>query len=602
MALCLLSDARVAEAAAFDITDSSDLHDPRFGNAGSTEVVCPTCNMRGEICVGHHASLSLGISMFHPFMYKDAQRIINSTCFGCGADLVKVTKSKARRCTACGVVNNGDYVIYANDMSAAVRPDKKTFKLASDIPEGMLPEGYVMSKVLVPPIHLRTPEDMEWSTDIQKLYEQLLQAVRSKGDVCTAYARITGAHKKEGIIGIMSGKDGVFRKLMVGKRVEMSARAVIVGDPHLKMDEVAVPKVVAEFVRVRVACSNHNVDILRAAAAAESLWWESTDDLVDPGNILQGMVFERRIADGDCVMLNRQPTLSKQSLTCFTVVVRKDDQDVFGINPQATPPFNADFDGDEMNIFFMSQTSPHECRAEMTQLCHAVNVVPVQDVATGCYAMSREDSPVSREVWDDCAALCSSAFVVPPRMSTHGILLMCFPGYDGRVLEKGDRLFELAHLDLLQLVVERWLSVRGLTVSLADVTTGRLNRNQNESPDAYRERCLQKVQCDMSGSGLMDMIESGAKGSLTHAAHMAIAIGQQYVGGREGTFCNRSYSRGLTPEEFFGHQMAAREGVVSTGVSTANTGYLNRRACKIMADLKLQYNGTVADDVMLSSF
>ena len=103
-------------------------------------------------------------------------------------------------------------------------------------------------------------------------------------------------------------------------------------------------------------------------------------------------------------------------------------------------------------------------------------------------------------------------------------------------------------------------------------------------------------------NGLMSMINSGAKGSAVHASHMALSLGQQYIGGKEGIFCERPYSRGLTPKEFFGHQMAAREGVVSTGVSTANTGYLNRRACKIMADLKVQYNGTVADDVMISSF
>lgn len=98
------------------------------------------------------------------------------------------------------------------------------------------------------------------------------------------------------------------------------------------------------------------------------------------------------------------------------------------------------------------------------------------------------------------------------------------------------------------------------------------------------------------------MIESGAKGSEVHASHMAVAIGQQYIGGKEGVFCERPYSKGLTQREFFGHQMAAREGVVSTGVGTASTGYLNRRACKIIADLKLQYNGIVADGNLLSSF
>ena len=49
----------------------------------------------------------------------------------------------------------------------------------------------------------------------------------------------------------------------------------------------------------------------------------------------------------------------------------------------------------------------------------------------------------------------------------------------------------------------------------------------------------------------MHMINSGAKGTTTHATHMAVAIGQQYVGGREGIFCERPYSEGLTPGRIF---------------------------------------------------
>lgn len=206
--LRVLSDVQVEAIAAFDITHNLDLHDPRFGNAGSTEVICPTCGMRGDVCMGHHASLSLGLSMFHPLLYKESQQIINNVCFECKKVLERVTKSKAKKCPDCGAVNHGDYTIYANNMYVAVRPN--SYKLASSIPAGVLPDGYVVSKVLVPPIHLRTPEDMEWSTDIQKLYEQLVHAVRRKGDVCTVYAKITGAHKNEGVTGIMSEKPAYF--------------------------------------------------------------------------------------------------------------------------------------------------------------------------------------------------------------------------------------------------------------------------------------------------------------------------------------------------------------------------------------------------------
>jgi len=598
--LILLSDDFAERVAAFDITDSLDLYDPRFGNAGNSDFLCPTCGMRSDVCMGHHASLSLGIHMFHPLMYKQSQNILNSRCLQCGTPLLKVSKSRAKRCSVCNAVNNGDYVVHANDMTRAVRQGDAGNQIkACDVPDGILPPGHIISQVLVPPIHLRTPEDVEWPTDIQRLYDQLVSAVRSGGNVCAVYCRIVGAQKKEGVTGVMSGKSGVFRNLMLGKRAELSARAVIVGDPHLKLDQVAVPKIVAESVRVKEQCTRHNRHSLARMASSKTLWWPGTGDVVSPANILEGMVFERALKDGDYTMLNRQPSLSRVSLMCFKVQIRRDSETVFAINPQITPPFNADFDGDEMNIFFMPD------RAEMSQLCSVSEctgeLLPVQDVVTGCYLMSADDAPVAREMWGDCMAYSGGP---PVQMTTFGLLSMCIEGYDGRRLNKKGLGEFRGHIDthLLQLVAERWLSVHGLTVSLKSLNARPVEVLDGETADAFKERCIMRASEDMFGTGLMAMIDSGAKGSVVHASHMAIAIGQQYIGGKEGIFCKRPYSRGLTPDEFFGHQMAAREGVVSTGISTASTGYLNRRACKIMADLKLQYNNTVADTNLLSSF
>ena len=494
-ALYLLSDEKVEKIATFDITDSLDLYDPRFGNAGSTEMECPVCHSRGDVCMGHHASLSLGMHMFHPFLYKESQRILNSFCLKCNKELKKVTKSKAKRCPDCNTVNHGDYTIYANDMSVAVRPNRTAILTAKSVHTNILPNGYVISKILVPPIHLRTLEEMEWSGDIQKLYEQLVHIIRKKGDVCAAYSKLIGAQKNEGIIGMMSGKDGIFRKYMLGKRVEFSARAVIIGDPNLQLDEVAVPKNVQSVIKIKVTCNKYNVEQLKSFAREECLWWENTTDKVKVENILPGMVFERVLMNGDYVMLNRQPSLSRHSLTCFKVVIRKDDYKVFAINPQSTPPFNADFDGDEMNTFFMSQTSPPECKAEMIELCHITNTVPVQDVVTGCYIMSKNNVQMNKNVFYDCIAICSinvQNFICSKtaEQTTHGLLSMCIPEYKGEILTKKNIYRKKLNIYVLQLVVERWLSTYGLTVSYSSVIATPLNKTQYESADAYREKCI----------------------------------------------------------------------------------------------------------------
>jgi DNA-directed RNA polymerase beta' subunit len=656
--LSLLTDELTASVAAFDITERLDLNDPRFGNAGNTEILCPTCNMRGEECTGHHASLDLDMFMFHPLVYKESQDILNRTCFGCGNILQQISKFKAKRCHDCKLVNSGDYMIYAQDLTYAVRHSTDEKRPANMFPYGILPEGYVISKILVPPIHLRTPEDMEWSTEIQKMYEQLIDVLKGKTVIprtktknieksksamlSAAYSKIVGAHRTEGIVGMLSGTDGIFRELMLGKRVDSSARTVITGDPTLQINEVSVPKKISDRIRVKVTCGKYNVARLKLLAEKESLWWENTDDSVHPQNILPGMIFDKNLENGDLVMLNRQPSLSKSSLVCFKVVLKNDPHvNVFSINPQVTSTFNADFDGDEMNTFFMSNT------VEMTELCRVneKDLMPVQDVVTGCYLMSKTDAPVSREVWEDCVVIHGvtktktkrSDFDIHNKIDIHygkvkttrNILSMCIQGYENiqnstNFKEEGvcnfvwlldkkklSALISKNCVDLytLQLVVLRWLSTYGLTVPLESIVTrGKFERYPGEDPDLFKDRCLKYVKDTMSNSennksfGLMSMIDSGAKGSAVHASHMALAIGQQYVGGKEGIFCDSPYSTGLTPREFFGHQMAAREGVVSTGVNTATTGYLNRRACKALADLKVQYNGTIADDVMISSF
>jgi len=427
--LSLLTDELTASVAAFDITENLDLNDPRFGNAGNTEILCSTCGMRGEECTGHHALLDLGMFMFHPLAYKESQDILNRTCFGCGNVLQQISKFKAKRCPECKLGNSGDYVIYAQDLTYAVRQSTGERRHASTFPYGILPDGYVISKILIPPIHLRTPEDMEWSTEIQKLYEQLIDVLKGKtvlprtkvkniqvsagrsgsfveksksAMLTAAYSRIVGAQKTEGVIGMLSGTDGIFRQLMLGKRVDSSARTVITGDSTLRINEVSVPKKISDRIRVKVTCGKYNIAHMKQLANKNKLWWEDTDDSVHPQNILPGMVFDRNLENGDLVMLNRQPSLSKSSLVCFKVVLQTDvHRNVFSINPQVTSTFNADFDGDEMNTFFMSNT------IEMAELCHVSedDLTPVQDVVTGCYLMSKLNAPVSREIWEDCVVI-----------------------------------------------------------------------------------------------------------------------------------------------------------------------------------------------------
>ncbi len=116
-------------------------------------------------------------------------------------------------------------------------------------------------------------------------------------------------------------------------------------------------------------------------------------------------------------------------------------------------------------------------------------------------------------------------------------------------------------------------------------------------------------------NNVKQMVVSGSKGSFINISQMSGCVGQQSVEGKRipfgfkhrslphfskddygpeaGGFVENSYLRGLTPQEFFFHAMAGREGLIDTAVKTAETGYIQRRLVKAMEDVMVCYDGTV---------
>jgi DNA-directed RNA polymerase subunit A' len=178
----------------------------------------------------------------------------------------------------------------------------------------------------------------------------------------------------------LKGKDGRFRGSLSGKRVNFSARTVISPDPNLSVIEVGIPLAVANEMSIPVQVTPYNIDELRQMV----LNGPSRNAIGQPcganyvirpdkrrlrlaeGN-LETVVeqlepywtVERQIRDGDIVLFNRQPSLHRMSIMAHRVKVM--DGRTFRLNPAVCPPYNADFDGDEMNLH-IPQTE--EARAE----------------------------------------------------------------------------------------------------------------------------------------------------------------------------------------------------------------------------------------------
>lgn len=166
------------------------------------------------------------------------------------------------------------------------------------------------------------------------------------------------------ITGRLNTKHGRIRGNLMGKRVNYSARSVITGDPNLSIRQLGVPMKIAMNLTSPVLVNERNKDFLTKLVQNGPDVWPGAKTVkkkgeIDPislrnvdRNSIQlriGDEVHRHIMDGDAVLFNRQPSLHKMSANCHIVKVMSVG-DTFRMNVADTKPYNADFDGDEMNM------------------------------------------------------------------------------------------------------------------------------------------------------------------------------------------------------------------------------------------------------------
>ena len=220
----------------------------------------------------------------------------------------------------------------------------------------------------------------------------------------------------------LKGKQGRFRGNLSGKRVDFSGRTVISPDPNLGIEEVAVPELVAKNLTYPEKVSRYNIAKLRTRInngankwpGANYVWKKDQNikqflkygKLSAHADHLQiGDIVERHLEDGDIVLFNRQPSLHKLSILSHYVKVRP--HRTFRLNECVCNPYNADFDGDEMNLH-VPQTE--EARIEAIELMGVKHnlVTPkngepiisaIQDFITGAYLLSSKDNFYDRKTF-----------------------------------------------------------------------------------------------------------------------------------------------------------------------------------------------------------
>ncbi|CAG8634234.1 6225_t:CDS:10, partial [Paraglomus occultum] len=204
-----------------------------------------------------------------------------------------------------------------------------------------------------------------------------------------------------------------FRGNLSGKRVDFSGRTVISPDPNLRIDEVAVPILVAKVLTYPERVFEHNRKKLQQCVingpdvhpGANFVTQRNGfkrllrygDRQAIAAELSVGDIVERHITDGDVVLFNRQPSLHKLSIMAHYVKVKP--WRTFRFNECVCTPYNADFDGDEMNLH-VPQTE--EARTEAIELMGVKNnlvtprngepiIAAIQDFVTSSYLLTQKD-------------------------------------------------------------------------------------------------------------------------------------------------------------------------------------------------------------------
>ena len=233
----------------------------------------------------------------------------------------------------------------------------------------------------------------------------------------------------------IKGKAGRVRSNLMGKRVDFSARSVITSDPYIGIDEVGIPKRVAMDLTIPEEVTPQNIKYLtKLVKNGREIYpganYVHKTPYIDGKPVVQridlkyrkkdiklvyGDIVDRHIIDGDFVLFNRQPTLHKPSMMGHKIqVLDLEDADTFRMNVSVTKPYNADFDGDEMNIHLAQSI---QARNEIERIANVkYNIISakdsnpiigcVQDTLIGAYVMTTTKDEI--DYHQACNILCST--------------------------------------------------------------------------------------------------------------------------------------------------------------------------------------------------
>lgn len=216
----------------------------------------------------------------------------------------------------------------------------------------------------------------------------------------------------------ISSKHGHIRGKLLGKRVDCCARSVITADPNIDLDEVGVAEQIAKELSFPETVSSKNFAVLNSLLNENKINMITRDSKLYINNIIKesdkkiklrvGDRVFRQLQDGDTAIFNRQPTLHRGGMMKHRVKILPGK--TLRMNPSATKPYNADFDGDEMQIHVPqneeSCTEAKEIMSVNKMIVSSQSNKPIigaiQDCLIGSNILTQKGFMVKKHQFFDC--------------------------------------------------------------------------------------------------------------------------------------------------------------------------------------------------------
>ena len=314
-------------------------------------------------------------------------------------------------------------------MSAATMEDSLTLKISDIITSNKRVRHQIEKETII-------NELSSYNQDIFNLLQYHIATYFDNESVNLPRAEFkTGGRLTKSISDRIKGKAGRVRNNLMGKRVDFSARTVITSDPYIDIDQVGVPKKIAMELTIPEEVTPHNIKYLNNLVkngrniypgANFILRIIYNDTKIDIQKIdlkyrkkaiklNYGDIVERHCIDNDYVLFNRQPTLHKPSMMGHKIqVINNNNLNTFRMNVSVCKPYNADFDGDEMNIHLaQSIQSRNEVKYISNvqyQIIGVKDSSPIigcqQDTLSGAYMLSNPS--LKLKGWEIANILCNT--------------------------------------------------------------------------------------------------------------------------------------------------------------------------------------------------